>query len=253
MDFDGLDATYWRGQAERVEAIRKRIKYGNAAMTALGRVVPQDDDLAIGSGRRLPLTILFTDISGFSARRSWTEEEQANNLRMLNLYFTEMIRIIEDYGGTVEKNTGDGLMAYFEDSQEEYGADNSTKRALACALTMFAANEKLILPILKASDIAPIEFRVSIEHGPVTIARIGAPRRFSSNAAIGNAANFASKMLSHIKPNNVGLGHAAKARLPTAWQTDYCVLADVVTNWTFTSNSAPYPLYIYNGRWVLPA
>jgi adenylate cyclase len=40
-------------------------------------------------------------------------------LRVLNLYFSEMIKIAEEYGGTVEKNTGDGLMAYFEDNSGE--------------------------------------------------------------------------------------------------------------------------------------
>ena len=59
-------------------------------------------------------TIKFTDISGFSLRNSISTEEQEMMLRVLNLYFTEMIRIVNDYGGSVEKNTGDGLMAYFE-------------------------------------------------------------------------------------------------------------------------------------------
>lgn len=88
------------------------------------------------------MAVLFLDISGFSKRPSETEEEQGMLLRVLNLFFTEMIKIAEEYGGTVEKNTGDGLMAYFED-----GAGNpperGAKRAVACALTMMAANEHL--------------------------------------------------------------------------------------------------------------
>ena len=46
-----------------------------------------------------------------------------------------MIRIAEEYGGNVEKNTGDGLLAYFNDDEgtpPEFGP----KRAVACALTM---------------------------------------------------------------------------------------------------------------------
>jgi len=48
-------------------------------------------------------------------------------LRVLNLFFTEMIRIVEDYGGAVEKNTGDGLMAYFEDRAADDPGGNSVQ------------------------------------------------------------------------------------------------------------------------------
>jgi class 3 adenylate cyclase len=56
---------------------------------------------------------MFLDISKFSQWPAWTEQEQDILLRVLSLFFTEMIRIVEDFGGVVEKNTGDGLMAYF--------------------------------------------------------------------------------------------------------------------------------------------
>lgn len=78
-----------------------------------GRVIPSHGDLPIHVGRRLDATVLFLDICKFSARPSWTASEQENLLRILSLFFSEMIRIVQDFGGIVEKNTGDGLMAYF--------------------------------------------------------------------------------------------------------------------------------------------
>lgn len=246
-NFDGLERAYWERQARRVEQLRARISEGES--TTSGRVLPSDGDLAIGSGRQLPLTILFTDISGFSKRPSFTSSEQEMTLRVLNLYFTEMIRIIEDYGGTVEKNTGDGLMAYFEDHSDYESVENSTKRAVACALTMFVTNEHLLGPIYRASNVEPIEFRVSMEHGPVTIANLGAPRRFSSHAAIGSAANFASKMLRHVPAGQLGMGEAARERLPAIWKSTWTVLADVSTGWVHRNSNTPYPLYLYTGRW----
>lgn len=248
MNFDGLQSTYWDQQAQRVERLRQKISEGAVPATP-GRVVPDSTDLVIGAGRRLPLTVLFTDICGFSGRASLTAEQQEMNLRVLNLYFTEMIRIVEDYGGTVEKNTGDGLMAYFEEMPEYGDENNSTKRAVACALTMFAANEYLLSPILRASNVTPIEFRASIEHGMLTIARLGTPRGFNANVAIGNAANFASKMLGKVKANQLCLGSAARDRLPPLWQSHWTALADVSTGWSFAGTANPYPLYLYTGRW----
>ena len=246
MIFDGLPESYWTAQVERVDGLRAKIAARGSVPT--GRVVPDDADLAIGTGRRLSLTILFLDISAFSQRRSITAAEQEMMLRVLNLFTTEMIRIIEDYGGNVEKNTGDGLMAYFEDDIG-VGAANSTKKAVACSLTMKATNHHLIAPVLRASGISPIEFRISVEHGPVTIARIGAPRRFNSNVAIGNAANFAAKMLSKISAGDIGLGASARSRLPKDWQEDWTVLSPVNTTWTYSGGSTPYPLYLYTGNW----
>jgi class 3 adenylate cyclase len=40
----------------------------------------------------------------------------ARSCVVLNLHCSEMTRVAEEYGGTVEKNTGDDLMAYFEDN-----------------------------------------------------------------------------------------------------------------------------------------
>jgi adenylate cyclase len=248
MNFEGLQTSYWNSQLSRVEDLRRKISGGEG--TPAGRTIPDADDLVIGAGRRLPLTILFTDICGFFSRTSLTVEQQEMNLRMLNLYFTEMIRIVEDYGGTVEKNTGDGLMAYFEDSADHGRDDNSTKRALACTLTMCAANQHLISPILRATGLPPIQFRTSLEHGPITVAKIGAPRRFNANVAIGNAANFACKMLRHVGPDQVGLGYAAHLRLPESWRSRWSTLMDVSTGWVFVDSNKPYPLYLYSGRWV---
>jgi class 3 adenylate cyclase len=248
MNFDGLQTDYWNRQIARVETLRQKIS--SRAAISPGRVIPDDLDLVIGTGRRINATILFLDICRFSERSSSTADEQEMMIRVLNLFFTEMIRITEDYGGVVEKNTGDGLMAYFEDKPLGSGGENSTKCATACALTMQAANTNLISPILRASGVLPIEYRTTIEHGTVTIARIGAPQRFNANVAVGNAANFASKMLGQVKADQIGMGRAAWLRLPDYWRNNWSSLAPINTGWTYGTPPQPYPLYLYTGRWV---
>ncbi len=244
MNYDGLESAYWTAQIERVERLRGRI--ADRAGAPVGRVVPDDTDLSIGSGRRLDLTVLFLDISGFSQRPSGTADEQELMLRVLNLFMSEMIKIAEDYGGSVEKNTGDGLMAYFEDEADA----NSTKRAVACALTMCAANDSLISPILRATGVPPLEFRVSMDYGPTMIARIGAAQRFNANVAIGSTANFASKMLGNLRAGEIGLGTMAWARLPEYWKNTWTQISPVNTGWVWRFNNQPYALFLYTGRWA---
>lgn len=247
MNFDGLQRSYWESQIARVKKLRDRIS-GSAEITTAGRVVPYDDDLVIGEGRRLQMAVMFLDISAFSQRASETEAEQTMMLRVLNLFFSEMIKIAEDYGGTVEKNTGDGLMAYFEDGPAD-SKDKGSKRAVACALTMMATNEHLITPILVATLVPKIDFRITIDHGPVTIARLGAARRFNANVAIGSTANFAAKMLSFAQPGDIAIGESAKFQLPVTWQASFTEVITTETGWNYKVSGNPYPLYRYTGRW----
>ena len=246
MNYDGLQDSYWRAQIARVEELRKKIS--DRPKIGEGRTVPDDDALTIGDGRRLSMAVMFIDICGFSSRPMETLEEQDLTLRVLNLFFTEMIRIAEEFGGNVEKNTGDGLMIYFNDG-EGTPAEKGSKRAVAAALTMMAANEHLISPILRATPTKEVEFRVSIDYGSVTIARLGPPRRFNSNAAIGTTANFASKMLRHAKAGDIVLGESARNQLPSDWQLNWTELFPTETGWLYRVSEKPYSLYRYTGRW----
>jgi len=246
LNYDALDSTYWAAQRDRVEQLRKKI--ANRPSIGGGRFVPDDDSLSIGDGRRLMMSVMFIDICDFSSRAMETIEEQDLMLRVLNLYFTEMIRIAEEYGGNVEKNTGDGLLIYFNDG-EGTPPESGSKRAIACALTMFAATNQLINPIVKASGANEIAFRVSIDYGAVTIARIGAPRRFNANAAVGTTANFAAKMLRFAKAGEIVIGESARTHLPLDWQIKWITPISESTGWTYRKDNAPYILYRYNGRW----
>lgn len=246
MNYDALDSTYWTAQRDRVEQLRKKI--ATRPSVGDGRLVPEDNSLSIGDGRRLMMAVMFIDICDFSTRVMETLEEQDLMLRVLNLYFTEMIRIAEEYGGNVEKNTGDGLLVYFNDG-EGTPPESGSKRAMACALTMFAATNELINPIITASGAKVIEFRVSIDYGAVTIARIGAPRRFNANAAVGTTANFASKMLKFAKAGEIVIGESAKTHLPLDWQIKWTTPLPEPTGWTYLKDNTPYILYRYTGRW----
>lgn len=247
MNYEDLTETYWQQQKERVEQLRNRIS--QRPPIGDGRTVPNDDSLTLGDGRRMSMAIMFLDICGFSNRKMSTLEEQDLTLRVLNLFFTEMIRIAEEYGGNVEKNTGDGLLIYFKDGDGS-PPENGAKRAVACALTMMAANEHLIRPILRATPTTEIDFRVTIDHGEVTIAKLGAARRFNSVAAVGSTANLASKMLRFASANEILLGDLAKRLLPSSWQERFAVQLPIDSGWIYRATNIQYPIFRYTGRWT---
>lgn len=249
MNYDALQKDYYAKQVERVEVLRcKIVERGDAA--TVGRVIPEDDDLVLGTGRRLNMAVMFIDLCRFSGRAAESLSDQDMLLRVLNLFFTEMVRLAEDYGGTVEKNTGDGLMAYFED-RGGTPAEDGCKRAVACALTMMHANMNLINPIITGSGSEAIQFRVCIDYGPVTIARLGAAGRFGALVAVGTTSNVASKMLADAGPGEILLGENVVKRLPSAW-SGWWSLKKADTGWLYTSSNTPYRFFLYTGRWKNP-
>ena len=249
MDYERLTRAYREAQIVRILKNLTRIVDG--APAAAGRVVPEGEDLAIGEGRRLNMAVLFLDLSGFSGRPAETAHEQTILLRLFNLFFTEMIRIVEEYGGTVEKNTGDGLMAYFEDNGGD-PPERGCKRAVASALTMMYTTQNFINPIIRESGLEELHFRVGIDHGPVTVAQVGAAQRFHGLVAIGTTANIACKMLDVDKPDSIIIGEAVKNQLPAGW-LQWCRLEKVLTGWNYRLSGNPYAFYEYIGRWIDPA
>ena len=211
-----------------------------------GWVVPAVQDLPIGRGRRLEAAVLFLDISGFTHRPSETPEEQDIQVRVLSLFFSEIIRVISDFGGTVEKNTGDGIMAYF--GRGIRSAPDTRQRALVCALYIFLAAERLINPQVVASGIAPLQFRICIDFGMITIARLGAAQRFNHIVAVGTAANRTAKMLSHAAPGDLLIGDAMLNGIPAAWLTEFLAHTGTESGWVYDDGKT-YNFWRYDGRW----
>jgi adenylate cyclase len=88
------------------------------------------------------LAVLFLDICGFSSRPNWTPQEQNTVLGIMNVFMAEMLSIVNDFGGTCEKNTGDGLMAYF--GENGTAEAERVKPAVEAALIMHYSMTKFL-------------------------------------------------------------------------------------------------------------
>jgi len=244
-----LTKAYQSAQIDRVLATLEKI-IARPQPSTVGRVIPATENLTIHDGKRLEATVMFLDISKFSNRPCESAEEQLAMMQILSLFFTEMIRIVEDHGGVVEKNTGDGLMAYFAQNNEP--EISIQHRAMSCALTMFSAAETIINPVLVRSQIDPLQFRVCLDHGHITIAKVGVARQFNGIVAIGTTANIASKMLAVAKPNTILIGDSMLKGLPQEWNNRFVSIETSETGWVYRELMIPYPFYRYTGRWTIP-
>jgi len=245
MTIEQPNQHYRERQLQRIRSSLERIDARQAIPT--GRVIPEAADLPIHGGRSLRATVLFLDISGFTSRQQETAEQQEILLRAIALFFSEMIRIVEDFGGTVEKNTGDGLMAYFVKGTDD--VLSVQQRALSATLTMFDAAEKWLNPAIQAWATEPFQFRVCLDHGPITVARVGAAKGFNDIVAIGTTANLACKMLHVAKAGQIMIGNAIAEALEIPWR-QYLTASPHDTGYHYVLSGQAYQYWYYVGRWI---
>ena len=161
----------------------------------------------------------------------------------------EMLSIIHDFDGTYEKNTGDGLMAYFGESGTS--VSERVKLAAEAALVMHFVNDHYLSPWFSNQGIAPIKFRIGMDYGPVTIARVGIHGEKSSLVAIGTSANIANKLMLRIPNGGVCIGDEVKRNLPHNWGST-CRQCDEPSGFVYIQTQVPYLAWELNHRLAEP-
>ena len=89
-------------------------------------------------GERRSVTIMMTDLRGFTALSERLEPEQV--VQMLNAYFEIMVGIVLKYNGTVNEIIGDALLIIFGAPQK---MTDRVQKAIACAIEMQNAMAKV--------------------------------------------------------------------------------------------------------------
>jgi len=137
--------------------------------------------------------VLFSDLRDFTtlAEKMDTPEIVA----LLNDYFEEMVGVVFEHGGTLDKYIGDGLMVYFG---APVAQDDHAARAVRCALAM---QERLTGFNAAKNTRAPLLMGIGIHTGPAVVGSIGASHR-REYTAIGDTVNVAARIEQLCKPLN---------------------------------------------------
>jgi adenylate cyclase len=216
---------------------------------AAGQSVPALEDLTIGSGRWVTASVLFFDISGFSARTGSAElEDLKETVYMLDCVIPMMMRVVFDSGGHVEKNTGDGIMSIFGIGASDGGAFAATRAAMMSKWVL----AEIVNPHLVGRGIDPVEGRWTIDKGRFILARIGTQTGTASHdrnflTAVGPTANIASKMLAIADPWNITIGDSVRNDLPETWQPWCSDVTPPGWTWVYVQSQQPYRAWDFSG------
>jgi adenylate cyclase len=138
-------------------------------------------------GTRRRITILFSDIRGFTSLSEKIPPEQV--VEMLREYLTAMTEIIFRYGGTVDKYMGDGIMALYG---APFDQPNHAEQAVRTALE-FQERVRVFSDGWEAKLGVRLRNGVGVNTGEVVVGTIGSAQRLEYTA-IGDAVNLAARL-----------------------------------------------------------
>jgi adenylate cyclase len=146
-------------------------------------------------GRKQPVTVLFSDIRGFT---TMTESSDAEKLvAQLNEYFADMVGSVLQQNGTLQKFIGDAIMAVWGDTYSD-GVAADARKAVTAALQMRMALAKLNEKWRENSDRKKLSIGIGVNHGEVIVGNIGHPRRMEFTV-LGDGVNLAARLESATK------------------------------------------------------
>ena len=157
-------------------------------------------------GSRMPATMLFSDIVGFTTLSEKADEKEL--VRQLNEYLTAMTEVVFQNDGTLDKFIGDGIMAVWGNVKSQ-GMAKDAKAAAYAALGM--RRELLRLNNgWKTEGRMTLGMGIGINHGQVLAGNIGSQDR-ADLTVIGNAVNLAARLegLTRIYGVDILVGTAA--------------------------------------------
>lgn len=171
-------------------------------------------DITFWSPRKIYAATLFLDLRGFTA---WLDgkTKMVSAIKVLYPYFRLVAQIIKGYSGSIEKFTGDGLMAVLGAPE---GDITACKNALECAVDIAAVLDHALNPFLEKNNLDKIQWGMGIEYGLTYVTKVGAHnengKKYNLLNSVSKAANHASKLEGKAQANQILVGQNLYDKIP---------------------------------------
>ena len=182
----------WRDRERKVAEMTNLLKkmFGRYLSTeVMNSMIENPLALEMG-GERRSVTIMMTDLRGFTALSERLEPERV--VQLLNSYFEVMVEEVLGYNGTINEIIGDALLVVFGAPQE---MPDRAEQAIACAIAMQNAMGRVNAEN-RQNGLPELEMGIGLNEAEVVVGNIGSSKR-SKYAVVGSGVNMTSRIESY--------------------------------------------------------
>ena len=217
--FAGVGYQYF---VEDREKRKMKLLFGRFVSKDVYTQLVNNPDMAKLGGARRDMTVLFSDIRGFTTLTEAGKPEDV--VQMLNEYFTRMVEIVFRHQGTVDKFVGDMVMALFGAPLDD---PDHADHAVSTALDMIDELHRLNAAWKAAGRTANLDIGIGVNTGPMIAGNIGS-NQIMSYTVIGDAVNLGSRLESLNKNYGTRIIISEETRSRLKGQYTFKPLGDVV-------------------------
>jgi adenylate cyclase len=182
--------------------LKQQIKkqFGTYLSPALVEKLQKNPELLKLGGETRELSIMFTDVRGFTSISEHYGSNVQGLTQIMNRYMTAMTAKILDNNGTLDKYIGDAQMAFWNAPLDD---KDHALHAVKTAMEMLADLDSFNTEITK-EGIPPFGMGLGINTGEVVVGNMGSSQRFDYTC-LGDSVNLASRLEGQSKPYHVKL------------------------------------------------
>jgi class 3 adenylate cyclase len=161
-------------------------------------------------GKLQEITVLFTDLENFTSISEQVDPQIL--LTVLNSYHTMVVQTIQEWGGTVDKFTGDGVMALYNTPLPQ------VDHVLRAVKTTLAIRDKLSAFQQQFEPTYHMKINFGIHTGMAVIGNVGAPSLMNFSA-VGDTVNLAARLQGLATNGQILISSAAYEQVKNQVQT----------------------------------
>lgn len=185
------------------EAAQRRLiskQFGTYLSPDMVKQLQKNPDLLKLGGETRDLSIMFTDVRGFTAISEHYGKDVQGLTAIMNRYMTAMTAKILENKGTLDKYIGDAQMAFWNAPLDNPShAKDAVKTALEMLGSLDAFNKEV-----SAEGVPPFGMGLGINTGSVVVGNMGSDQRFDYTC-LGDSVNLASRLEGQSKPYAVAM------------------------------------------------
>ena len=193
----GFTWLVWEQVLDRMDRLRTRRMVERYVSKDIVQEVLDNPESFLNTmkGQRKPVTVLFTDIRGFTTLTESADSEKL--VSQLNEYFQRMVAIVFEHRGSLDKFIGDAVMAVWGSIRTE-GTATDAGRAVTAGLQMQETLKQLNAE-WRERGMPELHMGVGVNSGEAIVGNLGSNEKMEVTV-IGDEVNLASRLEGLTKP-----------------------------------------------------